>query len=176
MLLPLIGSDFFVAFVMTRAVMLGLAASTIMFLSSYGGMASLAELLFVGIAGFMVGNAVGEGGTKGLKLGWNPWVGVVFALAVTAVLAVGLGALASRTTGIYFLMLTLTYAVIGYYYFGQVTTFSGFGGITGDRATGAVQRPPGSLLLPVRGAVAGCLRRVSEPGAHALRPRSPGRA
>ena len=28
-------------------------------------------------------------------------------------------------------MLTLTYAVIGYYFFGQVTTFSGFGGITG---------------------------------------------
>jgi branched-chain amino acid transport system permease protein len=130
-LLPLIGSDFFVAFVMTRAVMLGLAASTIIFLSSYGGMVSLAQLLFVGIAGFMVGNAVGEGGTKGLKLGWNPWVGVVFALAVTAVLALGLGLLASRTMGIYFLMLTLTYAVIGYYYFGQVTTFSGFGGITG---------------------------------------------
>jgi branched-chain amino acid transport system permease protein len=130
-LLPIVGSDFFVAFVMTRAVMLGLAASTIVFLSSYGGMASLAQLLFVGVAGFMVGNAVGEGGTKGLKLGWNPWVGVVFALAVTAVLALGLGALASRTSGIYFLMLTLTYAVIGYYFFGQVTTFSGFGGITG---------------------------------------------
>ena len=37
LLLPLIGSDFFVAFVMTRAVMLGLAASTIIFLSSYPG-------------------------------------------------------------------------------------------------------------------------------------------
>jgi branched-chain amino acid transport system permease protein len=130
-LLPLVGSDFFVSFVMTRAVILGLAASTIVFLSSYAGMVSLAQLLFVGIAGFMVGNAVGEGGTKGLKLGWNPWIGVVFALMVTAVLALGLGALASRTTGIYFLMLTLTYAVIGYYFFGQVTTFSGFGGITG---------------------------------------------
>ena len=28
-------------------------------------------------------------------------------------------------------MLTLTYSVIGYYFFGQVTTFSGFGGMTG---------------------------------------------
>jgi branched-chain amino acid transport system permease protein len=130
-LLPIVGSDFFVSFVMTRAVMLGLAASTIVFLSSYGGMVSLAQLLFVGIAGFMVGNAVGDGGTKGLKLAWNPWVGVLFALAVTAALALVLGALSSRTTGIYFLMLTLTYAVIGYYFFGQVTTFSGFGGITG---------------------------------------------
>ena len=134
--MPLIGSDFFVAFVMTRTVMLGLAAATIVFLSSYGGMVSLAQLLFVGVAGFMVGNAVGEGGTKGLKLGWNPWLGVVFALVVTMLVALGLGALASRTTGIYFLMLTLTYAVIGYYFFGQVTTFSGFGGITGIRPPG----------------------------------------
>jgi branched-chain amino acid transport system permease protein len=132
-LLPIVASDFFIAFVMTRAVTLGLAASTIIFLSTYGGMVSLAQLLFVGIAGFMVGNAVGEGGTKGLKLGWDPWIGAAFALVVTAVLAFGLGALASRTTGIYFLMLTLTYAVIGYYFFGQVTTFSGFGGITGIR-------------------------------------------
>ena len=136
LVLPLVGSDFFVSFVMTRTVMLGLAAATIVFLSSYGGMVSLAQLLFVGVGGFMVGNAVGEGGTKGLKLGWNPWLGVVFALAVTVVLALGLGALASRTTGIYFLMLTLTYAVIGYYFFGQVTTFSGFGGITGIRPPG----------------------------------------
>jgi branched-chain amino acid transport system permease protein len=141
-LLPVVGSDFFIAFVMTRAVMLGLAASTIVFLSSYGGMVSLAQLLFVGVAGFMVGNAVGEGGTKGLKLGWNPWIGVVFALVVTAVLAVGLGLLASRTTGIYFLMLTLTFAVIGYYFFGQVTTFSGFGGITGIRPPGVFDGHP----------------------------------
>lgn len=141
-LLPFVASDFFVSFVMTRAVTLGLAASTIVFLSSYGGMVSLAQLLFVGIAGFMVGNAVGEGGTKGLKLGWDPWVGVVFALAVTVALAFGLGALASRTTGIYFLMLTLTYAVIGYYFFGQVTTFSGFGGITGIRPPGVFDGHP----------------------------------
>jgi branched-chain amino acid transport system permease protein len=136
LVMPLVGSDFFVSFVMTRTVMLGLAAATIVFLSSYGGMVSLAQLLFVGVAGFMVGNAVGEGGTKGLKLGWNPWLGVVFALVVTMLVALGLGALASRTTGIYFLMLTLTYAVIGYYFFGQVTTFSGFGGITGIRPPG----------------------------------------
>jgi branched-chain amino acid transport system permease protein len=94
-------------------------------------MVSLAQWLLYGVAGFMVGNAVGEAGSKGLKLGWNPWVAVVFALAIVTVLAYVLGALSSRSSGIYFLMLTLVYAVIGYYFFGQVTTFSGFGGITG---------------------------------------------
>jgi branched-chain amino acid transport system permease protein len=130
---PIFDTGFFVSFVLTRTVILGLAASTIIFLSSYAGMVSLAQLLFVGIAGFMVGNAAGEAGSRGLKLGWDPWVAAGFALFVTAAVALLLGALSSRTSGIYFLMLTLTYAVIGYYFFGQVTTFSGFGGITGIR-------------------------------------------
>ena len=130
-LLPLFSSGFFTNFVMTRTMILGLAASTLVFLSAYGGMVSLAQFLMVGVAGFMIGNAVAEAGSKGLKLGWNPWVAVVFALFVTTVVALVLGALSARSTGIYYLMLTFTYAVIGFFFFGQVTTFSGFGGITG---------------------------------------------
>jgi branched-chain amino acid transport system permease protein len=41
------------------------------------------------------------------------------------------GALASRSVGIYFLMITLTYSVIANLVFGQVTDVSGFGGISG---------------------------------------------
>jgi branched-chain amino acid transport system permease protein len=128
--LPLIGSDFFISFLMTRVLILAIAAASIVFLFRYGGMTSLAQWLIFGVAGFMVGNAVAEAG-KGLKLGWGPWVAVAFALGISMTVALILGALASRTSGIYFLMLTLTYAVIGYYFFGQVTTLSGFGGITG---------------------------------------------
>ncbi|MGI9602245.1 MAG: branched-chain amino acid ABC transporter permease [Acidimicrobiales bacterium] len=129
-LLPLFGSDFFIDFVMTRTMMLGLAASSLIFLSAYGGMVSLAQWLIFGVAGFAVGNVVAESG-RGLKLGWAPWSGVVVALVVATLLALVLGALSARSTGIYFLMLTLTYAVIGFFFFGQVTTFSGFGGMTG---------------------------------------------
>jgi branched-chain amino acid transport system permease protein len=129
--LPTFGSHFFVEFVVTRALMLGLVASTIVFLSAYGGMVSLAQLLAYGIAGFVIGNCIPEAGNKGLKLGLNPWVAVVAALVITTFVALVLGALSSRTFGIYFLMLTLTYAVIGYYVFGQVANISGFGGITG---------------------------------------------
>lgn len=143
--LPLFGSDFFVSFIMTRVLILSIAASSIAFLFRYGGMVSLAQWLIFGVAGFMVGNAVGEAGSKGLKLGWNPWVGVVFAIAIAVVVALLLGALAARTTGIYYLMLTLVYAVIGYYFFGQVTTFSGFGGITGIQAPGFFADQPTRL-------------------------------
>ena len=50
--LPLFGSDFFVDFVMTRTLMLGMAAATVVFLSAYGGMVSLAQWLLFGVAGF----------------------------------------------------------------------------------------------------------------------------
>lgn len=130
LLMPVLGTNFFVNFVLTRTLILGLAASSIVFLSSYVGMVSLAQYLMVGVSGFAIGNMVAESG-KGLKLGLNPWSAVAIALAVTTLVALVLGAVASRTTGIYFLMLTLTYAVIGYYVFGQVTSISGFGGITG---------------------------------------------
>jgi branched-chain amino acid transport system permease protein len=141
--LPTFGSQFFVEFVMTRSLILGLAASTLIFLSAYGGMVSLAQLLMYGIAGFVIGNCVAEAGSKGLKLGLNPWIAVLAALVITTVVAFVLGALSSRTFGIYFLMLTLTYAVIGYYVFGQVANISGFGGITG-------LDPPPLLDGPVR--------------------------
>lgn len=129
-LLPMVSSTFFINFVMARTMMLGLAAATIVFLSAYGGMISLAQLLFFGISGFMFGNAVLESGARGLNLGWPGWVAIVFALAVTTVVALLLGALASRTTGIYYLMLTLVYGVIGFYVFAQVVPISGPGGVT----------------------------------------------
>ena len=115
---------------LTRTLIYGLAASSIVFLASYVGMVSLSQYLLVGIASFTIGNCVAESG-KGLKLGLDPWIAVLIALAISTLVAFVLGALGSRTTGIYFLMLTLTYAVIGYYVFGQVTSISGFGGITG---------------------------------------------
>jgi branched-chain amino acid transport system permease protein len=103
------------------------------FLAKYGGITSLAQLLMFGIAGFMFGNAALDGGARGLNLGWHPWVAVGFALLVTTLVAFVLGAIASRTTGIYFLMLTLVYGVIGYFVFAQIVEISGPGGITSIR-------------------------------------------
>ncbi len=132
--LPAFGGDFFVTSVMTEALILGLLAVTIVFLTSHGGMISLAQLLLAGIAGFMFGNAALDSGARGLNLGWQPSVAIVFALAVTTTVAFLLGALASRTSGIYFLMLTLVYGVIGYSVFAQVVPISGPGGISSIEA------------------------------------------
>ena len=93
-LLPFVGTEFFVNFVLTRTLILGLAASSIVFLSSYVGMVSLAQYLLVGIASFTIGNCVAESG-KGLKLGLDPWLAVVIALAISTLVAFVLGALAA---------------------------------------------------------------------------------
>jgi len=129
-LAPLLFSSFFVSFILTQALLLGIAAASLIFLSAYGGMVSLAQVALYGIAGFTLGNVVTTGDSNGLNLGWNPWIGAFLGVAITTLLGLFLGALASRSTGIYFLMITLTYAVIAHYFFGQVVTLSGFGGIS----------------------------------------------
>jgi branched-chain amino acid transport system permease protein len=75
------------------------------------------------------GGAGGE--TKGLTLGWDPTLALVLAILITTVIGLIFGAVASRSIGIYFLMLTLTYGVIANYFFGQVTQFGGFSPIAG---------------------------------------------
>lgn len=140
-LAPVLFSPFFVSFILTQTLWLGIAAASLIFLSAYGGMVSLAQVALYGIAGFTLGNVVATGDSNGLNLGWNPWLGVLLGIVITTLVGLIFGALASRSTGIYFLMITLTYAVIAYYFFGQVVTFSGFGGISSIH-------PPDLIGLP----------------------------
>ncbi len=130
---PLIFNAYWVDVILTQALIVGIAAASMIFLAAYGGMISLAQTMLMGMAGFMIGNMVtkgGEGGeTKGLLLGWDPTLALVIALLGTTILGLLLGALAARSTGIYFLMITLTFSVVGFYFVGQVTVVSGFSGI-----------------------------------------------
>jgi branched-chain amino acid transport system permease protein len=135
---PLIFNTYWISFILTQVFLVGVAAASLIFLSAYGGMVSLAQVALYGIAGFVLGNVVTTGNSKGLNLGWNPWLGVLLGIVIATAVAFLFGALASRSAGIYFLMITLTYAVIANLFFGQVTTFSGFGGISGVRTPGFI--------------------------------------
>jgi branched-chain amino acid transport system permease protein len=128
---PLVFSAYWVSFILTQTFWLGIAATSMIFLSAYGGMVSLGQVGIYGVAGIVLGNVVTTGQVKGLHLGWNPWLGVVIGIGFATAVGLALGALASRSTGIYFLMLTLTFGVLIYYFFSSVTTFSGFSGISG---------------------------------------------
>jgi branched-chain amino acid transport system permease protein len=130
-LAPVIFNDYWVGTLLTQMLIFGIVAASLIFLSAYGGMVSLAQVSLFGVAGFALGNMTTTGNTKGLNLAWEPWLGVVLAIAIAVAVAFVFGALSSRSFGIYFLMITLTLSVIANLFFGQVTTFSGFGGISG---------------------------------------------
>jgi branched-chain amino acid transport system permease protein len=126
-------SDYTIDVILTQALIVGIAAASMIFLSAYGGMVSLAQTMLMGSTGFILGNMVTKGGaggeTKGLTLGWDPTLSLALAILGTTLLGLLFGLVASRSTGIYFLMITLTYSVIGFYFVGQVTVISGFSGI-----------------------------------------------
>ena len=128
---PLIFNEYWVSALLTQMLFLGVVAASLIFLSAYGGMVSLAQTAIYGVAGFALGNLTTNGNTKGLNLGWAEAPGIVVALGVALLVALVFGALASRSYGIYFLMITLVFSVIANLFFGQVTTVSGFGGISG---------------------------------------------
>jgi branched-chain amino acid transport system permease protein len=138
LLAPLLFSTYWVSALLTQMLLLGIVAASLIFLSAYGGMVSFAQVAIYGIAGFVFGNVVTNGNTKGLNLGWNPWLGVILAIVIASGVGLLFGALASRSFGIYFLMITLTFGVIANLFFGQVTDFSGFGGISGIFAPGPI--------------------------------------
>lgn len=134
-LAPYLFNAFWLDAILTQTLIFGMAAASLVFLSAYGGMISLAQTGLMGIAGYALGNMVSKGGaggeSKGLALGWDPTVALVVALLLTTCLAFVFGAVASRSYGIYFLMLTLTFGVIANLFFGSVTKLGGFSPIAG---------------------------------------------
>lgn len=127
---PVLFTRYFVSVILTHSLILGLLAATVVFLWSYGGVLSLAQVGVFGIAGFLFGNLVTQGETKGLNLGWEPWLALPVAVLAATGVALVFGLVAARSAGIYFMMITLVFAVIVNYFFGQVTLLSGFGGIS----------------------------------------------
>jgi len=128
---PLIFNEYWISTLLTQMMFLGIVAASLIFLSAYGGMVSLAQVALYGVAGFALGNLTTSGGSKGLNLDWSPAAGIVMAIVVAVVVAFLFGLVASRSYGIYFLMITLVFSVIANLTFGQVTSISGFGGISG---------------------------------------------
>jgi branched-chain amino acid transport system permease protein len=90
-------------------------------------MVSLGQVAIYGAAGLAYANLVAADG--GNPAAWSPWVAIVAAIAAGTLLGLILGFVSSRSEGIYFLMLTLAFSVLVYYFSSQVTQISGFGGV-----------------------------------------------
>ena len=138
-LAPLYTSDFFLNVILTKALWLGVAAASLIFLAAYGGMVSLAQVGLYGVAGMTYANLVLADG--GSAAAWNPWLAVIAALIVATVVGLGFGWVAARSEGIYFLMITLAFSVLVFFFFSQVTQLSGFGGVNNLDLPGILGNP-----------------------------------
>jgi len=134
-LVPVLFSTFFTSAVALTTLWLGLCAVSLTFLSGSGGMVSLTQTALFGVAGLISAKLT-------VELGWNGWTAALVGIGAAFLVGLVFGAVASGSLGIYFLMITLAFAEITYYYFAAVPTFGAHEGINEFR-------PPAPLGDPV---------------------------
>lgn len=138
-LTPLVVTEFFVSVILTKALWLGLAAASLIFLAAFGGMVSLAQVGVYGVAGMAYANLVAADG--GAPAAIDPWLAAGLALVIATAVGLAFGAIAARSVGIYLLMITLAFSVLVYYFFSQVAQLSGFGGVNDVALPGLIGDP-----------------------------------
>ena len=108
----------------TRAVILALAAVGLNIVLGIGGMVSFGHAVFFGIGGYAMGilayhaqtyteldlGVLTTGGTKSMPVIW------LVAMGVSAIVAFFIGLLSLRTSGVYFIMITLAFGQLFYYF------------------------------------------------------------
>jgi branched-chain amino acid transport system permease protein len=107
-----------------KTLWLGLCAASLTFLASYGGMVSLAQIGLFGVAGLFTA-------ALSVQRDVDPWIAAAVGIGVTTIVGLVFGALASSSTGVYFLMITLALAMISYNLFSAVPEFGLHEGING---------------------------------------------
>lgn len=117
----------------SQSIILGIVALSLVFMSGYGGMVSLAQAALAGFAAYMVAiaNLLPSSTATGaaIGLGLAPIPSAIVALVLATLAGALVGAIASRSSGIYFLMLTLAIAV-GFFYV-VLQNYEFFGGHIG---------------------------------------------
>jgi branched-chain amino acid transport system permease protein len=91
-----------------RVLIFAIAALSLDLILGYGGMVSFGHAVYLGIGAYAVGVLAHHGATNGF-VQWG------LAIGASAVVALVIGAVAIRTSGVYFIMITLAFAQMLYY-------------------------------------------------------------
>ncbi|TMJ02039.1 MAG: branched-chain amino acid ABC transporter permease [Alphaproteobacteria bacterium] len=110
----------------TRIIILAIAAVSLNLIMGYGGMVSFGHAAYLGIGGYVAGILAKEG----VNSGFVQWP---FALLLSGLFALGVGALSLRTRGVYFIMITLAFAQVVYYVANGLDRYGGDDGLTIQR-------------------------------------------
>jgi len=116
-----LGGGYYVG-VATRVMIFALAASSLNLVVGYGGMISFGHAAFFGAGAYSVAILAQEGVVSALAA-WP------LAVAVSAACALVIGAVSLRTRGLYFIMITLAFAQMLYYFFVSLKAYGGEDGI-----------------------------------------------
>ena len=110
----------------TRIVILAIAAVSLNLIMGFGGMVSFGHAAYLGIGGYVVGILAKEGIDAGL-VQWP------LSLLASGLFELGIGALSLRTSGVYFIMITLAFAQMIYYVANGLDRYGGDDGLTIQR-------------------------------------------
>lgn len=121
-LLAALGQTYYIT-LLTRALVLALAALALDLVVGVAGLVSLGHAAFLGVGAYTVGILAEHGYTSGL-LQWSA------ALGVAAAFAVVIGALSLRTRGVQFIMITLAFAQMLYFAANSLSRYGGDDGLT----------------------------------------------
>jgi branched-chain amino acid transport system permease protein len=125
-LLPMIAgaleSDYYVSFG-TRVLIYALAAIGLNFILGFGGMVSLGHAMYVLLGAYAVAIPASHGLTSG-------WLQLLLAVSTTVALSAAVGAVALRTSGIAFIMITLAFAQMMFFGAVSLKDYGGDDGLT----------------------------------------------
>jgi branched-chain amino acid transport system permease protein len=121
-LLPLIGESYLLSLII-KAMLLAIAAISLDLLIGHGGLVSLGHAAFVGIGAYTAAIGLENGVENVLLL-------LVMTLGMTGFVALVTGALALRTSGVYFLMITLAFGQMIFFTLTSLAAYGGDDGLT----------------------------------------------
>ena len=122
----------------TKAAIFAIAGVGLNFALGFGGLVSFGHAVFFGLGGYAMGILAFHAqtytpilewpfainGTRSMPVIWG------VAIVVSAVVTVGIGALSLRTNGVYFIMITLAFAQMFYYFAISWPTYGGEDGLS----------------------------------------------
>jgi len=120
-LAALLGQPFYVD-LLRRVMIFAIAALSLNLILGYGGMVSFGHAAYLGVGAY----AVGVLAHYGVHNGYLQWA---LAIAASALVALVIGAVSIRTSGIYFIMITLAFTQMLYYLGISIEEFGGDDGM-----------------------------------------------
>ncbi|MGL5361397.1 MAG: branched-chain amino acid ABC transporter permease [Bosea sp. (in: a-proteobacteria)] len=120
--LPFVAPGYYVQFA-SKAMLMGMLALSLNLVVGYGGLVSMCHAAFFGLAGYMLAFQSPDSG------GASIWLSLPVTLLVVGAVAAVIGVLSLRTRGIYFIMVTLAFGEMLFYFFHDTKVGGGSDGL-----------------------------------------------